>query len=281
MDPQGQTPGNAPGRKVALVTGASRGLGRAVALKLATSGHDVVVNFRRNDDLAAEAVAELESVGARALAIKADLEDVAAIDAMFDRVRDEFGALDVLVCNAAATAFKPLLELNDANVGRTLRLTVHGFIRCVQQAAPLMEGRAGRVVGVSGVDSQRYMPGHGLLGAAKAALESLIRAFAIELGPQGITVNGVSPGGFETDSSRIYGGSQYEFLRERFISQSGVKDFGTVEDMAAVIAFLASPEARYVTGQTVIVDGGVSANLGELDPINSAVRTSEKGRVVA
>lgn len=281
MDQQGQTPGTGQGRRVALVTGASRGLGRAVALKLATSGHDVVVNFRRNDELAAEAVAEIESAGVRALAIKADLEDVAQIDAMFDRVREEFGALDVLVCNAAATAFKPLLELNDANVGRTLRLTVHGFIRCVQQAAPLMEGRAGRVVGVSGVDSQRYMPGHGLLGAAKAALESLIRAFAIELGPQGITVNGVSPGGFETDSSRIYGGSQYEFLRERFISQSGVKDFGTVEDMAAVIAFLASPEARYVTGQTVIVDGGVSANLGELDPINSAVRAHEKGRVVA
>src|SRR4051812_7292157 len=114
---QGQTPGLGEGRRIALVTGASRGLGRAVALKLATSGHDVVVNFRRNDELAAEAVAEIEGAGARALAIKADLEDVTQIDAMFDRVREEFGALDVLVCNAAATAFKPLLELNDANVG--------------------------------------------------------------------------------------------------------------------------------------------------------------------
>jgi enoyl-[acyl-carrier protein] reductase III len=267
--------------KVALVTGGSRGLGRAVARHLALAGHDVVINFRRNDDLAAEAVKEVEEFGVRAVAIKADLEDVAAIDAMFDQVAAEFGGLDTLVCNAAATAFKPLLELSDKNVERTLRLTVHGFIRCVQRAAPLMRGRAGRVVGVSGVDSFRYMPGHGLLGAAKAAMESLIRAFAIELGPDGITVNGVCPGGFETDSSRIYGGSQYEFLRERFISQSGVKDFGTVDDMAAAIAFLASPQARYITGQTLVVDGGVTANLGELDPINAAVRHHEKGRALA
>ncbi|MEV7969786.1 SDR family oxidoreductase [Sphaerisporangium sp. NPDC088356] len=280
-DTHGTTEQAGRGAKVALVTGASRGLGRAVARHLALAGHDIVVNFRRNDDFAAEAVKEIEGLGARAIAVKADLEDVAQIDTMFDQVAAEFGGLDVLVSNAAATAFKPLLELSDSNVQRTLRLTVNGFIRCVQRAAPLMEGRGGRVIGVSGVDSLRYMPGHGLLGAAKAALESLIRAFAIELGPLGITVNGVSPGGFETDSSRIYGGSQYEFLKERFTSQSGVKDFGTVDDMAAVIAFLATPQARYLTGQTIIVDGGVSANLGDLDPINSAVRLHEKGRALA
>jgi enoyl-[acyl-carrier protein] reductase III len=144
-----------------------------------------------------------------------------------------------------------------------------------------MEGRPGRIVGISGVDSMRYMPGHGLLGAAKAALQSLIRAFAIELGPAGITVNGVCPGGFETDSSLIYGGSEYAYLREQFVKQSGVKDFGTVEDICAAVAFLVSPEARFVTGHTIVVDGGVTANLGDLEQINQSTRVLTSGRVTS
>ncbi|PXY16534.1 SDR family oxidoreductase [Prauserella muralis] len=267
------------GRKLALITGSSRGLGRAIAEHLVQSGHDIVVNYRRNADLAQETVQRLEQLGARAIAVQADLESTDEIDAMFDRVAVHFGRLDVLVNNAAATAFKPLLELNDTNVQRTLRLSVNGFVRCVQQAVPLMEGRPGRVVAISGVDSCHYMPGHGLLGAAKAAVESLVRAFALELGPRGITVNGVRPGGFETDSSRIYGGSQYEFLRERFIAQSGIKDFGTVDDMAGAVDYLVSPEARYVTGHVIVVDGGLTANLGELDAINDATRNHHMGRV--
>lgn len=265
-------------RKVALITGSSRGLGRAIAEHLAQSGHDIVVNYRRNADLAEKTVQSLEGLGAEALAIQADLESTDEIDAMFARVAAHFGRLDVLVNNAAATAFKPLLELNDTNVQRTLRLSVNGFVRCVQQAVPLMEGRPGRVVAISGVDSTHYMPGHGLLGAAKAAVESLVRAFAIELGPRNITVNGVRPGGFETDSSRIYGGSQFDFLRERFIAQSGVKDFGTVDDMAGAVDYLVSSSARYVTGHVIVVDGGVSANLGELDAINEATRRHHMGR---
>lgn len=273
--------GQADARKVALVTGSSRGLGKAIAHALADDGYDIVVNYRRNDDLAFQTVDELKVGDRRAVAIKADLESPEEIRAMFEEVRATFGHLDVLVNNAAATAFKPLLELSDNNMTRTLRLTVNGFIHCVQQAVPLMEGRPGRIVGISGIDAGHYMPGHGLLGAAKAALESLIRAFAIELGPRGITTNGVSPGGFETDSSRIYGGSQFEFLKERFISQAGIKDFGTVEDMAAAVRFLVSPAARYITGQTIVVDGGVTANLGELDDINAAVRHHEKGRAIS
>lgn len=268
-------------RRVALITGSSRGLGRAIAEHLVHSGHDVVVNYRRNEDLAHATVQHLEQLGAHAVAIQADLENADEIDAMFAGVQARFGRLDVLVNNAAATAFKPLLELSDTNVQRTLRLSVNGFVRCVQQAVPLMEGRPGRVVAISGVDSNHYMPGHGLLGAAKAAVESLVRAFAIELGPRGITVNGVRPGGFETDSSRIYGGSQYEFLRERFIAQSGVKDFGTVDDMAGAVDYLVSPAARYVTGHVIVVDGGLTANLGELDAINDATRDHHMGRVTS
>lgn len=264
---------------VALVTGASRGLGRATAVRLAADGHDVVVNYCRNAELADEVVREVEALGRRALAVRADLEATEQIDAMFATVGERFGRLDVLIANAAASSFKPLLALTENNVNRTLRLTVHGFIGCVQRAVPLMEGRPGRIVAISGVDACHYMPGHGLLGAAKAAMESLVRAFAIELGPLGITVNAVRPGGFETDSSRIYGGSEFAFLREQLIRQSGVKDFGTVDDIAASVAFLVRGEARYVTGHTIVVDGGVSANLADLDAINHSTRVLTSGRV--
>jgi enoyl-[acyl-carrier protein] reductase III len=174
-----------------------------------------------------------------------------------------------------------MMELSSSNVQRTLNLVVGGFVQLCQLSVPLMAGRPGRIVGISGIDSFRYMPGHGLLGAAKAAMESLVRSFAMELGPEGITVNGVCPGGFETDSSRIWGGSEYLFLKERFTAQSAVKDFGTVGDMASVVDFLVSPEARFLTGQTVVVDGGLTVNLGELDPLHSATRQYDQGLAIS
>lgn len=265
------------GPRAALVTGASRGLGREIALHLARSGHDVAINYRRNEDHARQVADEVEAFGRRAILVQADLGDNEAIEAMFDRIRDEFGRLDVMVANAAATAFKPMLELSPSNVEKTLALVVGGFIRLTQLSVPLMHGRPGRVVGISGIDSLRYMPGHGLLGAAKAAMESLVRSFAIELGPLGITVNAVCPGGFETESSRIWGGSEFEFLKERFTQQSGVKDFGTTTDMANAVDYLVSEQARFLTGQSIVVDGGLTVNLGELDNLNNAERKFEKG----
>lgn len=267
--------------KVAVVTGASRGLGSRIAERLAESGHHVVINYRRNTEHA-DAVAErIAAHGVDAIPFQADLEDRAAVSAMFDMVNERYGHLDVMVANAAATAFKPMMELSESNVQRTFNLVGAGFIRLCQLSAPLMANRQGRIIGISGIDSIRYMPGHGLLGAAKAAMESLIRSFAHEFGPDGITVNGVCPGGFETDSSKIWGGSEYEFLKERFTVQSAIKDFGTVDDLAAVVGFLASPEARFVTGQTIVVDGGVTSNFGDLDALNTATRQFKNGIVVS
>lgn len=266
--------------RVALVTGGSRGLGREISLHLARTGHDVVVNCRRNVDHAEDVAREVRALGRRALVVQADVEDGDAVDAMYARVERELGRVDVLVANAAATAFKPMLELSDANVLRTLNLVVGGFVRLIRGAVPLM-GPGGRIIGISGIDSFRYMPGHGLLGAAKAAMESLVRSYAVELGPDGITVNAVCPGGFETDSSRIWGGSEFTFLRERFTAQSAVKDFGTVDDMACAVDFLVTPGARFLTGQTIVVDGGLTANLAELDVLNDATRRFEKGMALS
>ncbi len=269
-----------PARRVALVTGASRGLGREVALHLARSGHDVVVNYRRHADLAAEVVAEVEAEGVRALAVPADVADPDAVRALTTTAAERLGRIDVLVANAAATAFKPLVDLSADNVRRTFDLVVGGFVQLVQGSVPHMR-RGGRVVAVSGIDSVRYMPDHGLLGAAKAAMESLVRSFAVELGPAGITVNAISPGGFETESSRIWGGSKFDVMKERFSAQSAVKDYGTCADMAHAIDYLVSPGARFLTGQPVVVDGGLTVNLADLDALHDATRAFEGGFALA
>lgn len=245
--------------KVALITGASRGIGRATALRLARDGATVVVNYRRNREAADAVVAEIGARGGRALTICADLESGDAIGAMFADVHDRFGRLDLLVANAAATAFRPLLETREHNVVRTFSITVSGFLRCVQEAVPLMEAHGGAIVAVSGIDSVRVMPGHGTLGAAKAAMETLVRYLAVELAPHGILVNGVNPGYIETDSSRMYAGPEYETrIKAEWTAQTPVGRIGRPEDVAEVITFLCSSAASFVCGQVILVDGGLT-----------------------
>ena len=257
--------------KVALVTGSSRGLGKSTLLRLAAEGADVVVHYKKNADLAEEVAAEARHMGRRALTVAADLESPEAISALFDQVREEYGRLDILVASAAATAFKPLLELKPHHVDRTLGMVVRGFVLLVQGAVPLMHD-GGRIVAVSGVDAIRYMPGHGLLGAAKAALQSLVRDFAVELADYHVNVNAVCLGGFVSDSSQFYGGDQYEFLRQAFTKMSTRQRFGTVDDMADGLLFLCSDAADYIAGQTLVIDGGITLPLGDLRPINEAKR---------
>ncbi|MBI2962320.1 MAG: SDR family oxidoreductase [Deltaproteobacteria bacterium] len=248
--------------KIALVTGASRGIGRAVAERFAAEGATVVVNYRRNQEAAEETVAAIARAGGQAAAIAADLASGEAIAAMFAEIRRRFGALDFLVANAAATAFRPLLESKDYNLELTYAITVTGFFRCVNEAARLMEGRSGSVVAVSGIDSIRYMAGHGVLGSAKAAMEMMLRYFAVELAPRGVRVNGVNPGFIDTDSARMYAASGGKTWDERvateWLAQVPAGRIGKAEEVAEVIAFLCSPQASYIYGQTILVDGGRS-----------------------
>jgi enoyl-[acyl-carrier protein] reductase III len=145
----------------------------------------------------------IKALGHRAIMLPLDLRAPEAVGPVVERVGETFGRVDILVANAAATAFRPMLEQKPYNIERTFAITVKSFLAAAQAAVPLMGG-AGRIIAMSGIDSHQAMAGHGVLGAAKAALESLVRALALELGPQGITVNGVSPGFVETDSSRLY-----------------------------------------------------------------------------
>jgi enoyl-[acyl-carrier protein] reductase III len=245
--------------KAALITGGTRGLGKAIALMLGRNGVSVALNYRRDEDSAKRALAEVSAVAPRAVLLRADMEDDAQVRAMVAEAAKHLGHLDILIANAAATAFKPLLEVKPHNLQRTFNLSVGGFVAAVQEASKRMPD-GGRIVMISGIDSVRALPLHGVLGAAKSALESMVRDFAFELGPRAITVNGINVGYIDTDSSRFYFGKDFEVLTERARTRSALGRLPTLEEIAAVVSMVCMPEASYLTGQTIMVDGGLTLN---------------------
>jgi enoyl-[acyl-carrier protein] reductase III len=248
--------------RVAVVTGASRGIGRGIALRLARDGADCAITYRRNEAAAAEAVAAVAALGRRAHAERLDLAEPDQVGPAFERIAAAFGRLDILVASAAATAFRPVLEQKPHNVRRTFSISVDSFVAMAQAAVPLMKGRAGRIVLISGVDSFQAMTGHGILGAAKAAAEALVRGLALELGPLGITVNAVTPGFIATDSSTYYVteglGVEYERATGRLLAATPLRRHGTPEDVAGLVAYLVSDVAAFLTGQCIVIDGGLT-----------------------
>jgi enoyl-[acyl-carrier protein] reductase III len=261
------------GGRVALVTGGSRGVGRAIALRLAADGADCAITYRTQSTLAAEVAAGIEKLGRRALALPLTLGEPARVPEVVTRVAEAFGRLDVLVANAAATAFRPLLEQKPHNLARTFAISVDSFVAAVQAAAPLMPD-GGRIVVVSGIDSHQAMVGHSVLGAAKAAMESLVRSLALELGPRGITVNAVSPGLLDTASSRLYLerglGLDWDEATSRIAAATPVRRLGTPDDVAGLAAYLASDAAAFLTGQTILLDGGLTM----VSPLQRLVETT-------
>ena len=249
--------------RVAVVTGGGRGIGRGIALRLAREGAHCVITYRRSADTAAGVVAEIEREGVKGLALPLELAEPGQVPAVFERIGQAFGRVDILIANAAATSFRPLVEQKEHNVRRTFAISVDSFIAAVQGAFPLMRGRPGRIVIISGIDSFHSMPGHGLLGGAKAAAESLVRAFAGELGPEGITVNGVNPGMIITDSSRLYVesglGRDYETALAEVAAVTPVRRIGTIDDVADCVAWMVSDGAGFLTGQIIVLDGGLTS----------------------
>jgi enoyl-[acyl-carrier protein] reductase III len=243
--------------KVALITGGTRGLGKAIALTLARGGATIALNYRRDEESAQRTLDEVRKVSARSILVKADMEEDAQVRAMVESAAKSLGRMDILVVNAAATAFKPLLAVKPHNLTRTFNLSVGGFVAAVQEASKFM-GDGGRVLMISGVDSQRYLPRHGVLGAAKAAMEAMVRDFAFELGPRGITVNGVNFGMIDSDSSRIYFGDDFERVLKVTAERTALKRLPSLDEIAAVVGLLCTREASYLTAQTIMVDGGLT-----------------------
>ena len=244
--------------QVALITGSSRGIGRAIALRLAREGADVVIHYRRQTAAAEATAAAVAAVGRRGVVVQADLGDTAAVRQLFARVEEAFGRLDIFVANAAATAFKPLMELREHHLDKTFTITLTSFVLAAQLAAELMQGRQGKIVTVSGIDARRYIPLHGALAAAKGALEVLTTYLACELAERGISVNGVNPGFVDTDSAHVFGEQVYRLLEQNIVTYTPQKRVGTPDDIAGVVAFLCSDDATWLCGQTLMVDGGLS-----------------------
>lgn len=247
---------------VALVTGSSRGIGRVTAVLLARQGFDVTVHYRREAKAAGAVAKEVEEAGAEALVVAGDLQATEVPGRILEAVKERFGRLDVLVANAASTVFRPLLDVETRHLDLTLRTVVQSFLLLAQGAVPLMAGRPGTIVAVSGIDSIRVMENHGLLAAAKAALEQLVRYLAVELAPRDIAVNGVMPGFVATDSSRLWGETSYpggaEAMDRDAARRTPAGRVAAPEEIAELVAFLCTPAGRWLRGQTLVADGGIT-----------------------
>lgn len=248
--------------KNVLVTGSSRGIGRASALAMARAGANVVVHYRRDGNAAEETANEIRGLGKQALVLKAEIESEDELRAMFDRIKDAFGHLDVLMANAAASAFKPIADLKGYHLDRTYRVVLHSLVQCVQMAVPLMAGRQGRIITMSSMGSRFTLPRYAALGTAKAALESLTRYIAAEYGPEGITCNALNPGVVATESAKFYGADHYDAYERDVLAHTPLGRLAEPEDIADVAVFLASDAARFITGQTIRVDGGLTLMTG-------------------
>ena len=247
------------GRPIALVTGSSRGIGRATALLFAERGYNVAVHYRREAEVAEAVVKEARATGAEAIVVHGDLVDADVPGRILGEIGDRFGRLDVLVANAASTAFKPLLDVGARHLDLTMRTVVQSFLLLAQGAVPLMADRPGAIVAVSGFDSLRVVANHGLLGAAKAALEQLVRYLAVELAPHGIAVNSVLPGFVATDSARKWADTSHPGGWAAFEAEwNSTGAIVAPEDIAEIIAFLCSPAGRCIRGQNLIADAGVT-----------------------
>ncbi len=244
--------------KIALVTGSGRGIGKAIALHFAQHGADIIINFFRNRAPAEETAREIERLGRRALLVKADVGDLDDITRLFDEIEKEFGGLDILVHNAASGYNRPAMEQKPKGWDWTMNINARALLFSTQRAAALMEKRGGgKIVSISSAGATRVLPDYIVVGASKAALESLTRYLGVELISKGINVNAVSPGVVETEVLNHFAsmGSQDNIL-QKFIAQVSAGRLITPEEVAEVVAFLCSPAAAMIVGQTIVVDGG-------------------------
>ena len=244
--------------KVALVTGSGRGIGRAIALRLACEGADLVVNFFRNRQ-PAEATAEaVRALGRRATVVRANVGDMGGLEALFAAVGRDYGALDILISNAASGFNRPALDQTPKGWDWTMNINARSLLFSAQHAAPLMQGRGGRIVAVSSPGAARVLPEYIVVGASKAALEALVRYLSVELAPLGIVVNAVSPGVVPTEALQHFALTRDGDIFKRLAARTPAGRLTTPEDVAGVVAFLCSPEADMIRGQILAIDGGAS-----------------------
>lgn len=242
-------------QKVALVTGSSRGIGKATAIRLAKEGYDIVINYARSKTKALETAAEIEALGRKALVVKANVGDVEKINYLFAEIKKEFGRLDVFVNNAASGVQRPLMELEESHWDWTMNINSKALLFCAQEAAKLMD-QGGKIVSISSLGSIRYLENYTVVGVSKAALEALTRYLAVELAGKNIIVNAVSGGVVDTEALKHFP-NRDELLAEAQ-QKTPAGRMVEIDDMVNAIMFLLSDGSDMIRGQTIIVDGGVS-----------------------
>ncbi len=239
--------------KTALITGGSRGIGSAVARRLAGQGAEVIITYVRHRAKAMETVAAIETAGGRCLAVRANLADEESLAAMMEQVRSHYQRLDITVSNAASGVLRPVMELTARHWDWAMDINARALLLLAQQVVPMMTA-GGRILAISSIGAIRAIPNYTVVGASKGAMESLVRHLAVELGPRRITVNTISAGVVDTDALKKF--PNREELIAASLARTSMGRLTTPEDVADVALLLCSDLAGMIHGQVVTVDGG-------------------------
>lgn len=240
--------------KVALITGGSRGIGKAIALELAKNGADIVINYAGNEAAALQVKNEVEALGHKAIIVKADVSKTEEVESMFKEIIEAFGKLDILVNNAGITRDTLALRMKEEDWDAVINTNLKGVFLCAQKASKLMvKQRSGRIVNISSIVGSTGNAGQLNYVAAKAGVMGMTKTLAKEFASRGITVNAVAPGFIDTDMTDVL----KEEVRNELIKQIPMGVLGEPEDIANAVVFLVSKESKYITGQTIHVNGGV------------------------
>jgi len=240
--------------KCAIVTGASRGIGKAVALKLASLGANIVINYRSNEKEALEVESQIKELGVETLCVKGDISKSDEVEKLIASAKEKFGSIDIMVNNAGITKDTLILRMKEEDFDSVIDVNLKGVFNCLKAITPIMiKQKHGKIINLSSVVGISGNAGQVNYSASKAGVIGMTKSLAKELGSRGINVNAVAPGYIETDMTESLG----EKYKEEMKNSIPLKRLGTANDVAEVVAFLASESSNYVTGQVIQVDGGM------------------------
>ena len=240
--------------KCAIVTGAAKGIGKAIALKLASLGANIVLNYRSSEEKAIETENEIKALGVEVLRVKGDISNISDVENLINTAKENFGKIDIMVNNAGITKDTLILRMKEEDFDSVINVNLKGVFNCLKTITPVMvKQREGKIINLSSVVGLSGNAGQVNYAASKAGVIGMTKSLAKEVGARGITVNAVAPGFIETDMTEVLG----DKFKEEAKKAIPLKRLGKPEDVANVVAFLASEDANYITGQVIQVDGGM------------------------